>query len=174
MSRSNRPHTSPALFSLAVVALVFSACSPAPTPEAEPTKTGTPLEDEVRKALEAYYDSFSSRDWDRFQQHFWPGAIVTTIWTPSGEEEERVVATTVPEFVAQAPEGPGSREVFEEKMVSAEITVEGPLAQAWARYEARFGDPGEIFEWSGIDTFSLLKHDGQWRIVSVTYAADGG
>ena len=154
--------------------LAPSACTPDnPLPVDEAVVT-SPLELEVREVLESYYATFSARDWERFQDHFWPGATMTTIWMPPGEEAERVVATTVPDFVAQAPLGPGSRAVFEERMDSVSIVVDGNLAQAWARYQARFGDPGEILEWAGIDAFSLLKHQGTWRIVSLTYAADGG
>lgn len=126
-------------------------------------------EAEVRTFLESYYAAFSDRDWDRFADHFWPGATMTTVWTPPGESADRVVATTVPDFVMQAPEGPGSREVFEERMVSAEIDVRGNLAQAWARYTARFGDPPDIVEWQGMDAFTLMRHDGEWRVVSLAY-----
>lgn len=132
------------------------------------------LELAVHGALESYYDAFSDREWDRFQDHFWPGATLTTVWTPPGETSPRVVASTVPDFVEQAPAGPGSREIFEERMVAAEITVEGDLAQAWVRYRARFGDPGDVMEWTGIDAVSLLRHEGSWRIVSLAYAQDGG
>lgn len=156
-----------------VLCLAPNACAPESTFPVEGATNPSPLELEVREMLKSYYATFSDRDWDRFQDHFWPGAIMTTIWMPPGEEVERVVATTVPEFVAQAPLGPGSKEVFEERMESASIRVDGNLAQAWARYEARFGDPGEIMEWTGIDAFSLLKHGGTWRIVSLTYAPEG-
>jgi hypothetical protein len=132
-----------------------------------------PAHDAVRQALVSYYEVFSARDWSRFADHFWPGATLTTIWAPTGETEERVVATTVSEFVAQAPLGPGSREIFEERMTSARITVHGDLAQAWTEYEARFGDPGDVAEWTGIDAFTLLRHEGEWRISSLAYVADG-
>ena len=133
-----------------------------------------PQEAELSAFLESYYDAFSDRDWTRFQDHFWPGATLTTVWAPDPEEGERVVVTTIPDFVAQAPLGPGSREVFEERMVSARLEIAGGLAQAWVRYDARFGDPGAIMEWSGIDAFNLIRHQGRWRIVSLAYAADGG
>jgi len=140
---------------------------------AEALAEGGPAHEAVRAALASYYEAFSDRDWPRFAEHFWPGATLTTIWTPPGEAAERVVATTVPEFVARAPLGPGSREIFEERMTSARITVHGGLAYAWAEYEARFGDPGEVTEWSGIDAFTLLRHDGEWKISSLAYVADG-
>lgn len=127
---------------------------------------------EIVAELEAYYGDFSARDWEAFSSHFWPGATITTVWRPPGEEGERVVVTPVPEFVERAPEGPGSREIFEERMEGAELRVSGPLAQAWARYSARFGDPGAIAEWRGTDAFTLMKHDGRWKIVSLVFAAD--
>ena len=128
----------------------------------------------VRLALEAYYDAFSDRDWPRFRESFWSGATLTTVWQPPGEDAPRVEAVTVPEFVARAPEGPGSREIFEERMLSADVRTRGDLATAWVRYRARFGDPGEVAEWEGTDVVTLLRHDGAWRIVSLAYAAGEG
>lgn len=127
---------------------------------------------DVRAILDSYYDAFSARDWPRFERHFWDGATMTTVWTPEGESVERVVATSIPEFVAQAPDGPGSREIFEERLVSARIVVEGALAQARVSYRARFGDPGEVMEWEGVDAFTLLRHGGEWRISSLAYMPD--
>lgn len=131
------------------------------------------LETEVRQVLNSYYSALSARDWPLFEDHFWPGATMTTVWTPAGEDVPRVVATTIPEFVGQAPQGPGSREIFEESLLSVTITVRDGLAQAWARYRARFGDPGDIAEWEGFDAFTLLKHDGEWKISSLAYVPIG-
>jgi hypothetical protein len=153
-----------------IVSVACGACAPPGDPDVEQNGGA---EADVLRAIESYYDAFSSRNWALFEEHFWPGATMTTIWAPPGEEVARVLATTVPDFVAQAPEGPGSREVFEERLVSANITVEGVLAQAWVRYSARFGDPGDISEWEGRDAFTLLRYSGQWRITSLAYAPDG-
>lgn len=149
------------------------ACSNTEAPGSVP-ETGQPTaaEREVRAHLESYYDVFSERDWPRFARHFWDGATMTTVWTPEGERTERVVATTVPDFVAQAPDGPGSREIFEERPVSFRIVVEGDLAQARVRYHARFGDPGEVIEWDGVDAFTLIRYGGEWKITSLAYLSD--
>ncbi len=129
-------------------------------------------EEEIRAELLGYYSDFSARDWEKFAGHFWPGATMTTVWQPPGEPGPRVVVISIPEFVAKAPEGPGSKPIFEEKMTGAEMRVHGNLAQVWARYQARFGEPGQVMEWSGIDAFTLMKDDGRWRIVSLAYASD--
>ena len=74
--------------------------------------------------------------------------------------------------VAKAPEGPGSAPIFAEWMTAAELRVdEHGLAQAWVDYDAHFGEEGALFEWSGVDAFTLLRHDGRWRIVSLAYVS---
>jgi hypothetical protein len=126
----------------------------------------------VLEELEGYYRDFSARDWVAFADHFWPEADITTIWQPPGEDSLRVVVTTIPDFVARAPQGPGSRQIFEERMVEARVVTFGPLAQAWVRYHARFGDPGAVAEWGGMDAFTLLRYGGRWRIVELAFAGD--
>jgi hypothetical protein len=127
----------------------------------------------VLAELRTYYRDFSDRNWTAFAGHFWPGADITTIWQPPGEDSARVVATSVPEFVTQAPRGPGSRAIFEERMLDTRITATGDLAQAWVRYRATFGNPGQVSEWEGTDAFTLLRHRGQWRIASLAFLASG-
>jgi hypothetical protein len=79
---------------------------------------------------------------------------------------------TIEQFIEQAPLGPGSREVFEERLDSARVRGSDSLAQVWAWYSARFGDPGRVESWTGIDAFTLIHHDGRWRITSLGYVND--
>lgn len=161
----------------ALFALLGPACEPAEPPAAaEPpavvVATPDTLRDQVLAFVEQYYADFSARDWERYAGYFWPGATLTTVWQPPGEPAPRVVTTSIEEFVAQAPEGPGSRQIFEERMTEAHVRAEGNLAQVWASYDARFGDPGDIQEWSGVDAFTLMRFDGRWRIVALAYSND--
>ena len=126
----------------------------------------------VMQELVAYYRDFSARDWEAFADHFWPGADITTVWRPPDEAAVRVVATSIPDFVRQAPRGPGSRQVFEERMLDARLTTFRDLAQVWVRYHARFGDPGAVSEWEGVDAVTLMRHDGRWRIVGLAFLGD--
>lgn len=126
----------------------------------------------VRRTLERYYEALSDLDSARFLGHFWPGADVSTIWQRPGADTAAVVVQPVAAFVRQWPEGPGSRSIFEERMEQAAITVAGDLAVAWVHYAARFGDPGAIDEWRGIDAFTLLRRGGEWRIVELAFVPD--
>lgn len=140
--------------------------------ELEPVAASASVRSEIVAVLTSYYDALSDRDWERFAVHFWPGATITTVWQSPDDSLPRVTSYTVPAFVEQAPEGPGSKEIFEERMLSAGVHARSGLAMVFARYRARFGDPGEIAEWEGLDAFSLMKHDGEWRIVSLSFAPD--
>jgi hypothetical protein len=146
--------------------------SPPSTPDVLAQVANEQSKAEVRVELETYYRDLSARRWNAFASHFWPGATITTIWQPRGEPRERVYVQSVEEFIAQTPEGPDSKPIFSEKMLSAEIRVEAGLAHAWARYEAEFGQPGDIAKWTGTDAFTLMKFNGQWRIIALAFAPE--
>lgn len=167
-------HPLPALRTIAVAGFALVGCqSPAETPiDHALIDAIEAAKSEVRTELDSYYRDLSARNWSAFASHFWPGATITTIFTPPGKSAERVFVQTVPEFVALTPQGADSKPVFSERMLNAEIHVQGSLAQAWARYEAEFGQPDDITRWTGIDAFALMKHLGRWRIVSLTFSPE--
>ncbi len=168
MNRSMRP-----VLLMLVLLPLFAGCAveSADDADAEPP-TDDPRVEAVRSALEQYYADFSARDWDAFAAHFHEGATMSTVWMPAPEATPALQISTIPEFVEQAPEGPGSQPIFEERMTDVDIRVSGDLATAWARYDARFGSPDDLVEWTGIDAFTLIRHAGQWRIVSLAYVSD--
>lgn len=157
---------------LTFLAMLAAVAAPAQVPDLQTPTAHDSVRTEVLDFIASYYEALSERDWGRFADHFWPGATITTVWQPEGEPAPRVLTQTVPEFVEQAPSGPGSREIFEERMTAADVWVTGGLAAVFARYEARFGDPGDVMEWEGTDSFSLLKHEGAWRIVALAFSPE--
>ena len=153
------------------LALSLAACAaPGSGGRRMPGSQRTPAHNEVHAAIVDYYATLSARDWEALPDHFWPGATLTTLWAEGGAGEPEVFTVTVDEFVARAPEGPGSQPIFEERPIGAEVRVSGPLAQVWALYEARFGTEDDLMTWRGVDAFTLLLHDGEWRIASIGFA----
>jgi hypothetical protein len=151
---------------------VLTAGAAAQVADLEPALVPDTVRAEIVGFLTSYYDALSDRDWGRFSAHFWPGATITTVWQAPGETTPRVTSYTVPAFIEQAPAGPGSKEIFEERMLSAEVHMRSGLGMVFARYRARFGNPGDVSEWEGLDSFALLKHAGEWRIVSLSFAPE--
>jgi hypothetical protein len=155
-----------------IASLLVAYPARAQVPDLSLAPASDSIRGEVLEFVTSYYETLSDRDWGRFADHFWPGATITTVWQPQGESTARVVVQTVPEFVEQAPLGPGSREIFEERMLAAEVRMTGDMAAVFARYAARFGDPGDVVDWEGIDFFSLLRHESEWRIVALSFVAE--
>jgi len=147
--------------------LLLAACAGGPPPAPE----GADPIAQVYREVQAYYADFSARDWDRFAAHFWPGATLTTVWTPKGESAAQVATFTIPEFVKAAPAGPGSKAVFEEKMETGSVRIENDLAQVWSYYTLRFGDAGDVGTTRGVDSITLMRHGGSWKITSIAYTA---
>lgn len=128
---------------------------------------------EVEAAVRTYYARFTARDWRVFARSFWPGAIITTRWTPPGESAERVFTQTIDEFVARTGEGPDRLAVFSEEIVRANIVTYGVLADAWVVYRARFGMTRDsVATHHGIDAFHLMHDKGEWRIVSLAFTGE--
>ncbi|NIM50179.1 MAG: hypothetical protein GTN62_07550 [Gemmatimonadales bacterium] len=164
MKLTGRMYLGPLLSSLL---LLGTACTQQPAnwlPESR-------VSEAVLQELDAYYRDFSARDWEAFASHFWPGANITTASQSPGTDSVSVMAQSVADFIAQAPQGPGSREIFEEWMIEADVKVFHNLAQAWVRYGARFGDPGDIMEWEGIDAFTLMEVGGDWKISALVFTS---
>lgn len=129
-------------------------------------------ETEIRTFLEQYYKTMSDRNWPKYRSFFSSKATLTTIWQESEDEKPAIFTNTISEFVENTAEGPDSQPIFEEKMTHAEISIRDNLAQAWVKYEAKFGTEENLYTWKGYDLFSLIKFEGQWKIVSVAYASE--
>jgi hypothetical protein len=146
---------------------VLTACGPG---------TGVGTEDvrgdgEVRELIAHYYRDFNSHDWEALADYFWSGADITTVWQAAGESVDRVVSTSIDEFIADAPRDYLSEETFEAWIVSAEVRVYRDLAQAWVWYGAKLDSDGELAEWDGIDAFTLLKHEDVWKIAALMFTS---
>ena len=122
--------------------------------------------------LVIYYKDFSDRDWPKFRSHFWPGATITTAWRQPGDSVSRVDVTTIDDFITEAPNGPDSQPVFAESMIRWEIHTNNNLAEAWVNYHAKFGTTEKLSEWDGKDVFTLMRHEGEWKIVSLVFEAE--
>lgn len=137
-------------------------------------RVADPVVREVDSVVAQYYRDMSARDWVAYRGHFWPQATLTTIWQPPDEPQPRVVVTSIESFLSSTAQGPDSKPIFEERLLSNETRVVANLAHVWARYEARFGDSSSVMTWRGIDAFTWMKHDGRWKIVSLAYTDEPG
>ncbi len=154
---------------------------PAPIATPPPQQSETTSRQDAMEARErglilaevtAYYRDLTARDWDAFARHFWRGAVVTMIWEPDDRSERRVDFLSVPDFIAQLDLGDDSTIIFEQLMGTVELHFDGNVAQVWSRHRVRFGEPGNVREWTDVDAFTLMKHVGLWKISSMALATN--
>ena len=159
-------------FTFYLLAFAFSVSGCIEQPKVQPESDQHPEEVEIRDFLNQYYQTMSSRQWSAYRGFFWDKATLTTIWATDSTSAPTVQISTIDEFISKTGEGPDSQPIFEESMTSVDIQIKKNLAQAWATYDAKFGNKEELMEWSGMDLFSLMKHEGEWKIVSLAFSSD--
>lgn len=147
----------------------FSACQ-----GRQSTPNTSLVNDDVNQAitdyLHAYYDALSAMEWEGYRDHFWKNATITTIWQQPGDSTASVDITPIDDFIKEAPPGLDSQAIFEERIEGVPIIYRQNIAQGWAGYSARFGSPDWLMQWSGTD--ALLRHDGEWKFVSVAFEVE--
>lgn len=87
-------------------------------------------------------------------------------------EESPPKIITIEQFVSTDPYGLRKGEVFNEEMTGfPDIVIHDPrLAQVKAAYRGEFGSSSRLNRWTGIDGFTLVKSNGQWKIFSLVSA----
>ena len=150
-----------------IYCLCFTACDSEGS-----RRSGQPSIDQIHKLLENYYTTMSERNWQQYKIFFSDDAILTTVWQKEGDTLPRIINTSITNFILEAKDGPGSQPIFEENMLSDEIKVKNNLATAWVKYEAKFGTKDKLMEWKGVDLFSFLRHDNEWKIVSIVFESE--
>ena len=135
------------------------------------SESKTPEGAVVESLIKEYYQDMSARDWKKYRMHFWENATITTAWQQPGDSIATVDVTTIDDFIKETPHGPDSKPIFEETMKAARINLKGNIAEAWVDYEAKFGSKDTLNQWTGTDVFTLLRHNGEWKIVSLVFEA---
>ncbi len=145
----------------------FTACN-----SENQSKSKNIHDDVIKELLIDYYQTMSDRNWKSYKDFFSSDATLTTIWKKETDSIPKILTTSINDFIAQTKDGPDSQPIFEEKMLSSEINVNKNLAIAWVRYEAKFGSKNNLTEWKGIDVFSFIRHNNEWKVVSIVFESD--
>ena len=150
-------------FIIVLLSLISTSCY-----NSKPSSNSESI-NEVKDLLENYYSIMSDKDWIKYQTFFIDDATLTTVWQAEGETTASIHANSISDFIAQTKDGPDSQRIFEENMISSDITLKQNIASAWVTYEAKFGTEEKIMEWKGNDLFSFIGHNGDWKITSLVF-----
>src|SRR5690606_30681319 len=111
----------------------------------------------------------AGRDWGKYKTSLIDNASLTTIRQTEADSVPGLFSVSIDEFIDRTSQGRDRQRRCEERMISHEITVKGNVAQAWVKYEAKFGMDESLMQWKGYDHFSLIRFKDEWRIVSIVY-----
>jgi len=117
---------------------------------------------EVLAALQSVFDALASGD----------SALLTRVMEPDVQlvsiEEDAEGATGVEHRTLQqmAARIADAEEPFIERMFEPVVHVAGPLATVWTPYDFYVG---ERFSHCGVDVATLVRREGGWRIVSLSW-----
>lgn len=126
-----------------------------------PAADKDPRQAEVKEMVTRYFKTWSDQDMRGYDACFLPDAVVQHI-----DDRGRVSNSGRAEFVASQRE---YHRTAPEKTVEVpetiEVTFEGKLARAVVYWKLTAGKRVEY----GYDHFTLMKHDGKWRIVNLVF-----
>jgi hypothetical protein len=112
--------------------------------------------------IQELFDGMREANTDRMRATFHPEAQnLRSVFEREGETMMRSVP--VDSFLAAVARP--HDEIYDEKIWSYDIQIDGPLANAWTEYSFFLG---ERFLHCGFNKFELIKQDGNWKIYQIT------
>ncbi|MCF8262328.1 MAG: hypothetical protein K9J12_16255 [Melioribacteraceae bacterium] len=114
-----------------------------------------------------FYENLSGRDWDSIPEYFTSGAKLSLIRINPQTQKEVVESLTPMQFVKRSKDVLAKLSIFEEEVLESKFEVSKNLAHGWIKYKARAGNEGSVFEWTGIDAFTWIKVNSEWKIQNV-------
>jgi len=155
------------LVTLAVVLAFIISAALLQTQTASASRVDETPEDFVATLFDLVsFDAGVTPDWDVARSMFIPEAVIvlrtsreaTTVFSVEGWIDDFV------NFIENSPAGEMG---FTEKVVNMKSMVFGDMAHVLVLYAAQItGSPRPPRQ--GVDSFSLIKKDGRWLIVSIT------
>jgi hypothetical protein len=136
------------------LALVLAIAHSAPAQEKS-------AEAEVLAVVERLFDAMRAGDSTAVLSLFHPEARLQTVGVEDGEP---VLRTDDVDAFARAVGSPRA-EVWDERIRSSEVRIDGRLASAWIGYDFYLGD---TFSHCGVNAFQLFRGSDGWRVFQLT------
>ncbi len=146
----------PHLRTLSIVAIVTLILVGAVNAQAKPARSAA--QRDVLGTVDALFDAMARHDVDASRKLILPGASFVVV-KPDGTVAIEHDSDYLDSLTTH-------KEAFRERIWHAQVTVQGDIAQVWAPYD--FHLDGKLSH-CGIDSFSMLRSNGHWRVASVSY-----
>jgi hypothetical protein len=121
----------------------------------------SPEETQVTTAVQHLFDAMAAHDGVAIQAMFVKDARMVSVRADG--------APSVSAADAFATRIAAAKEAYLERMWNPKVLVQGSIAQLWAPYD--FHRDGK-FNHCGIDSVSLVKVEGNWKIAGISYTSE--
>lgn len=121
---------------------------------------------DVLAAVDAALMAVNTNDAALFERVMLPNAIIVAQNYKASDGSLTTRSFTVPEM-AERLRTPGRK--VDERRTETTVLIRGDLAHVWAEYTLDLD--GKRLH-CGVDSFGLVKQDGQWRLSSLTWTAE--
>lgn len=115
----------------------------------------------ITKVIKKLFDGMRAQDSSLVSPLFYPGATLATA-SYDKDGKPQFSKDDIKGFINFV--GTKSKDYFDERLYSYDITIDGPLATAWTEYS--FFRNKELSH-CGYDVFTLFKSADGWKIVSI-------
>jgi hypothetical protein len=119
-------------------------------------------EENLLKVCNKFLDEFSAGRYNQVEALFAPDAVVAIDAVDSGHQRILTAAAFLELHRSKSKDGTHFREFIDGRPT---IRMDHNIACVWSPYRIESSE-GRA---SGIDVFQLIRLDGEWRVVSLTY-----
>lgn len=120
-------------------------------------------EKDIEQVISNLFKGMKDKNQQLIEQSFHNEAIMHTVaQSPDGT---KLGSNSVKDFINRIAVTPAET-ILDERIVSYNIQVDGDMASAWTPYKFYVN---EGFSHCGVNSFQLIRTDGQWKI---TYVID--
>jgi len=151
-----------------IVALLFAVAAQASSGKLPPAQALPPPvgeEQAVLAAVNGLLSSFGAGDSAAMLRWVYPDGRVTATGTRASSKGLRQESWT--QFAARVT--PSS--TFEETISDPAVEIDGDAAMVWAPFVVRVG--GKVSN-CGVDHFDLVREDGTWKVMNLTFSSQIG
>jgi hypothetical protein len=121
----------------------------------------TTEEQKAVAAVQRLFDAMAARDADAARAAALPDARFVSV-----RDGGAPTTTTIEQFAARLGTG---KEPWLERMSEPKTLVHGAIAVVWASYDFHLNGK---FTHCGVDSVSLVKTGGEWKVAGITYTAE--
>lgn len=119
---------------------------------------------EVTEVIQLFFDSLEKQDTTLLKKSAYTEGLVWTLRNPSNSNSQIGMRCLKEDLISFDP----SYQLLDTP-IAFDIEVHRGLAMAWVPYEFRVNGN---FSHCGVDAFTLMKTNEQWKIVSIAYTVE--